>query len=403
MEQRFVYADHSATTGVRPEVLEAMLPYLKEEYGNPSSIYKKARTAKEALEKARDQVAKAIGAKSATEVFFTGSGTEADNWALKGIFEAYANKGNHIITTAVEHHAILHTCEYLEKVRGAKITYLPVDSEGFVRLDALKDAITDETILVSVIAANNEIGTINPIKEIAEICHEKGVLLHVDAVQAIGNIPIDVQEMGIDLLSMSGHKFYAPKGVGALYVKKGVRLPSFIHGGDQERKKRAATENIPGIVGMGVAIELAVAEMEERNRTLIPLRDRLINEIEEKIPFAKLNGPREKRLPGHVNFSFEFVEGESLLLLLDMAGICASSGSACTSGSLDPSHVLMAIGLPHEIAHGSLRLTLGRENTAEDVDYIMEKLPPIVERLREMSPLYEDYLNGNTQPIIMKK
>ncbi len=403
MEQRFVYADHSATTGVRPEVLEAMLPYLKEEYGNPSSIYKKARTAKEALEKARDQVAKAIGAKSATEVFFTGSGTEADNWALKGIFEAYANKGNHIITTAVEHHAILHTCEYLEKVRGAKITYLPVDSEGFVRLDALKDAITDETILVSVIVANNEIGTINPIKEIAEICHEKGVLLHVDAVQAIGNIPIDVQEMGIDLLSMSGHKFYAPKGVGALYVKKGVRLPSFIHGGDQERKKRAATENIPGIVGMGVAIELAVAEMEERNRTLIPLRDRLINEIEEKIPFAKLNGPREKRLPGHVNFSFEFVEGESLLLLLDMAGICASSGSACTSGSLDPSHVLMAIGLPHEIAHGSLRLTLGRENTAEDVDYIMEKLPPIVERLREMSPLYEDYLNGNTQPIIMKK
>ena len=403
MEQRFVYADHSATTGVRPEVLEAMLPYLKEEYGNPSSIYKKARTAKEALEKARDQVAKAIGAKSATEVFFTGSGTEADNWALKGIFEAYANKGNHIITTAVEHHAILHTCEYLEKVRGAKITYLPVDSEGFVRLDALKDAITDETILVSVIAANNELGTINPIKEIAEICHEKGVLLHVDAVQAIGNIPIDVQEMGIDLLSMSGHKFYAPKGVGALYVKKGVRLPSFIHGGDQERKKRAATENIPGIVGMGVAIELAVAEMEERNRTLIPLRDRLINEIEEKIPFAKLNGPREKRLPGHVNFSFEFIEGESLLLLLDMAGICASSGSACTSGSLDPSHVLMAIGLPHEIAHGSLRLTLGRENTAEDVDYIMEKLPPIVERLREMSPLYEDYLNGNTQPIIMKK
>ena len=403
MEQRFVYADHYATTGVRPEVLEAMLPYLKEEYGNPSSIYKKARTAKEALEKARDQVAKAIGAKSATEVFFTGSGTEADNWALKGIFEAYANKGSHIITTAVEHHAILHTCEYLEKVRGAKITYLPVDSEGFVRLDALKDAISDETILVSVIAANNEIGTINPIKEIAEICHEKGVLLHVDAVQAIGNIPIDVQEMGIDLLSMSGHKFYAPKGVGALYVKKGVRLPSFIHGGDQERKKRAATENIPSIVGMGVAIELAVAEMEERNRTLIPLRDRLINEIEEKIPFAKLNGPREKRLPGHVNFSFEFIEGESLLLLLDMAGICASSGSACTSGSLDPSHVLMAIGLPHEIAHGSLRLTLGRENTAEDVDYIMEKLPPIVERLREMSPLYEDYLNGNTQPIIMKK
>ncbi|MBR2264870.1 MAG: cysteine desulfurase NifS [Firmicutes bacterium] len=403
MEQRFVYADHSATTGVRPEVLEAMLPYLKEEYGNPSSIYKKARSAKEALEKARGQVAKAIGAKNTTEVFFTGSGTEADNWALKGIFEAYANKGNHIITTAVEHHAILHTCDYLEKVRGAKITYLPVDAEGFVKLDELEKSITDETILVSIIAANNEIGTINPIEEISRICHEKGVLLHIDAVQAIGNIPIDVEAMGIDLLSISAHKFYAPKGVGALYVRKGVRLPSFIHGGDQERKKRAATENIPGIVGMGVAIELAVNEMEERNKTLIPLRDRLIREIEEKIPFAKLNGPREKRLPGHVNFSFEFIEGESLLLLLDMAGICASSGSACTSGSLDPSHVLMAIGLPHEIAHGSLRLTLGRENTEEDVDYIMEKLPPIVERLREMSPLYEDFVNGNVQPIIMKK
>ncbi|MCR5005447.1 MAG: aminotransferase class V-fold PLP-dependent enzyme, partial [Clostridiales bacterium] len=320
-----------------------------------------------------------------------------------GIFEAYGNKGNHIITTAVEHHAILHTCDYLEKVRGAKITYLPVDAEGFVKLDELEKAITDETILVSIIAANNEIGTINPIEEISRICHEKGVLLHIDAVQAIGNIPIDVEAMGIDLLSISAHKFYAPKGVGALYVRKGVRLPSFIHGGDQERKKRAATENIPGIVGMGVAIELAVNEMEERNKTLIPLRDRLIREIEEKIPFAKLNGPREKRLPGHVNFSFEFIEGESLLLLLDMAGICASSGSACTSGSLDPSHVLMAIGLPHEIAHGSLRLTLGRENTEEDVDYIMEKLPPIVERLREMSPLYEDFVNGNVQPIIMKK
>ena len=403
MEQRFVYADHSATTGVRPEVLEAMLPYLKEEYGNPSSIYKKARSAKEALEKAREQVAKAIGAKNTTEIFFTGSGTEADNWALKGVFEGYANKGNHIITTAVEHHAILHTCDYLEKVRGAKVTYLPVDSEGFVQLDAMKEAITDETILVSVIAANNEIGTINPLEEISKICHEKGVLFHVDAVQAIGNIPIDVEAMGIDLLSISAHKFYAPKGVGALYVRKGVRLPSFIHGGDQERKKRAATENIPGIVGMGVAIELAVAEMEERNEKLIPMRDRLIREIEAKIPHAKLNGPRENRLPGHVNFSFEFIEGESLLLLLDMAGICASSGSACTSGSLDPSHVLMAIGLPHEIAHGSLRLTLGRENTEEDVDYILEKLPPIVERLREMSPLYEDYINGNVQPIIMKK
>lgn len=390
--ERMVYADHSATTGVRPEVLEAMLPYLKEEYGNPSSIYKIARSSKEALENARKQVQRAIGAKEATEIYFTSGGTEADNWALKGIFEAYGSKGNHIITTAVEHHAVLHTCEYLEKVRGAKITYLPVDSEGFVKLDALRDAITDQTILVSVIAANNEIGTINPITEIGKICHEMGILFHVDAVQAIGNMPINVQEMNIDMLSLSAHKFYGPKGVGALYVRKGVKLPSFIHGGAQERKRRASTENVPGIVGMGKAIELVNEEMEEHIRTMVPLRDYLIDEILKRVPFVRLNGPRTRRLPGHVNFSFQFIEGESLLLLLDMAGICASSGSACTSGSLDPSHVLMAIGLPHEIAHGSLRLTLGRENTKEDVDYIIEKIPPIVERLREMSPLYEDYL-----------
>lgn len=391
---RMVYADHSATTGVRPEVLEAMLPYLQGEYGNPSSIYKVARKSKEALENARKQVQKALNAQAATEIYFTSGGTEADNWALKGIFEAYGNKGNHIITTAVEHHAILHTCEYLEKTRGARITYLPVDAEGFVKLDALRDAITPETILVSVIAANNEIGTISPLIEIGRICHEMGVLFHVDAVQAIGNTPIDVQAMNIDLLSLSAHKFYGPKGVGALYVKKGIKIPSFIHGGAQERKKRASTENVPGIVGLGKAIELVMAEMDEHIAHMVPLRDYLIDQIMEKVPFTKLNGSREKRLPGHANFSFQFIEGESLLLMLDMCGICASSGSACTSGSLDPSHVLMAIGLPHEIAHGSLRLTLGRENTKEDVDYIIEKLPPIVERLREMSPLYEDYLKN---------
>ncbi len=395
--ERMVYADHSATTGVRPEVLDAMLPYLKEEYGNPSSIYKIARNSKNAIEEARKQVQKAIGARDPDEIYFTGGGTEADNWAIKGVFEACANKGSHIVTTAVEHHAVLHTCEYLEKVRGARITYLPVDSEGFVKMDALREAITDETVLVSVIFANNEIGTINPVAEIGAICREKGVLFHVDAVQAVGNVPIDVEEMKIDLLSMSGHKFYGPKGVGALYIRKGVKLPPFLHGGAQERKRRAGTENVAGIVGMGRAIELAAAELDEHIRRLSPLRDYLIDEILKRVPFTRLNGPRENRLPGHANFSFQFIEGESLLLLLDMAGICASSGSACTSGSLDPSHVLMAIGLPHEIAHGSLRLTLGRENTKEDVDYILEKIPPIVDRLRDMSPLYEDYLKHHPE------
>ena len=392
MKNRIVYADHSATTAVRPEVLEAMLPYFTQQYGNPSSIYQIAQESKAALEEARKQVAKGIGAK-AREIYFTGCGTEADNWAIKGIADALASKGKHIITSCVEHHAILHTCEYLEK-HGYRVTYLPVDSEGVVSIQALKEALNDETILVSIMMANNEIGTINPIEEIGAICREKKVLFHVDAVQALGTLPIDVEAMHIDMLSMSAHKLYGPKGVGALYVRKGVRLPSFIHGGAQESKRRAGTENVAGIVGFGKAVELATAEMQERNERLRQMRDRLIDGVLASIPHARLNGARYNRLPGHANFSFEFIEGESMLMLLDMNGIYASSGSACTSGSLDPSHVLLAIGLPHEVAHGSLRLTLGRENTMEDVDYILEKLPPIVQRLREMSPLYEDFIKN---------
>ena len=390
---RIVYADHSATTAVRPEVLEAMLPYFSENYGNPSSIYKIAQKSKVAVDNARHQVAQAIGAADG-EIYFTGCGTEADNWALKSIAENYANKGNHIITSAVEHHAILHTCQYLEK-KGIRVTYLPVDKDGQVSVESLREAIDDQTILVSIMMANNEIGTINPIAELGAVCKEKGVLFHVDAVQAVGTLPIDVKAMNIDMLSMSAHKFYGPKGVGALYVRKGIRLKPFMHGGAQENKHRAGTENVPGIVGMGKAIELAEAEREANAQRLQAMRDRLIAGIEEKIPYARLNGSRTQRLPGHVNFSFQFIEGESLLMLLDFCGICASSGSACTSGSLDPSHVLLAIGLPHEIAHGSLRLTLGRENTMEDVEYILEKLPPIVERLRAMSPLYEDFMKQN--------
>jgi len=393
MESRVVYADHSATTAVRPEVLEAMLPYFSERYGNPSSIYQIAQESKSALEKAREQVARGIGAK-AREIFFTGCGTEADNWAIKGVAEKYAQKGRHIITSAVEHHAVLHSCEFLEK-HGYSITYLPVDAEGTVSVEALKEALDDETILVSIMMANNEIGTINPIAEIGAICHEKGVLFHVDAVQALGTLPIDVESMQIDMLSMSAHKLYGPKGVGALYIRKGIQLPSFIHGGAQESRRRAGTENVAGIVGFGKAVELATAEMKERNQRLQQMRDHLIEGVLERIPHARLNGARYNRLPGHVNFSFEFVEGESLLMLLDMNGIYASSGSACTSGSLDPSHVLLAIVLPHEIAHGSLRMTFGRENTMEDIDYILEKLPPIVQRLRDMSPLYEDYMKKN--------
>lgn len=387
MGEKFIYMDHAATTAVKQEVLEAMLPYFTEKYGNASSIYSLGRESKKAIEDARDRVAAALGAQS-KEIFFTGSGTEADNWAIKGVAYANKSKGNHIITTAIEHHAILHTCQYLES-DGFEVTYLPVDENGLVSPEQVRNAIKPNTILITIMFANNEIGTIQPIAEIGKIAKEKKVYFHTDAVQAIGNVPINVEEMNIDLLSLSAHKFYGPKGIGALYIRKGTKIVSFLHGGAQERGRRASTENVAAIVGLGKAIEIASKNIEEYNQKLISLRDRTIKEITAKIPFVKLNGDRYKRLPGNVNFSFEFIEGESLLLMLDMKGIAASSGSACTSGSLDPSHVLLAIGLPHEIAHGSLRLTFGEENTQQDIDYLMEVLPVIVQRLREMSPLYE--------------
>jgi len=387
MSDRSIYLDHAATTPVRKEVVDVMLPYFTEKYGNPSSIYSIGRASKKAIEEAREKVAKAIGAEP-REIFFTGSGTEADNWAIKGVAYANRQKGRHIITTAIEHHAVLHTCQYLES-DGFDVTYLPVDSDGLVTAEQVRAAIRPDTILITIMFANNEIGTIQPIAEIGAIAREKGIYFHTDAVQAMGNIRINVSEMNIDMLSMSSHKFYGPKGIGALYVRKGVKLTSFMHGGAQERGRRASTENVPAIVGLAKALEIATENMNQYNRKLIALRDRTIEEIQKKVPFVKLNGHREKRLPGNVNFSFEFIEGESLLLMLDMKGIAASSGSACTSGSLDPSHVLLAIGLPHEIAHGSLRITFGEENTDKDVDYLMEVLPEIVQRLREMSPLYE--------------
>lgn len=387
MSDRSIYLDHAATTPVRKEVVDVMLPYFTEKYGNPSSIYSIGRASKKAIEEAREKVAKAIGAEP-REIFFTGSGTEADNWAIKGVAYANRQKGRHIITTAIEHHAVLHTCQYLES-DGFEVTYLPVDSDGLVTAEQVRAAIRPDTILITIMFANNEIGTIQPIAEIGAIAREKGIYFHTDAVQAMGNIRINVSEMNIDMLSMSSHKFYGPKGIGALYVRKGVKLTSFMHGGAQERGRRASTENVPAIVGLAKALEIATENMDQYNRKLIALRDRTIEEIQKKVPFVKLNGHREKRLPGNVNFSFEFIEGESLLLMLDMKGIAASSGSACTSGSLDPSHVLLAIGLPHEIAHGSLRITFGEENTDKDVDYLMEVLPEIVQRLREMSPLYE--------------
>lgn len=392
MADKFIYFDHAATTYVKPEVLEAMLPYFTEKYGNASSVYSIGRESKKAIEESRDKVAAAIGAQS-REIYFTGSGSEADNWAIKGV--AYANKakGNHIITSSIEHHAVLHTCQYLES-DGFEVTYLPVDENGLVNPEDVKKAIKPSTILITIMFANNEIGTIQPIAEIGKVAREAGVYFHTDAVQAIGNVPINVAEMNIDLLSLSAHKFYGPKGTGALYIRKGVKITSFMHGGAQERGRRASTENIAGIVGLGKAIELATSNMEEHNKHLLALRERTIEEITKKIPFIKLNGDRQKRLPGNVNFSFEYIEGESLLLMLDMKGIAASSGSACTSGSLDPSHVLMAIGLPHEIAHGSLRVSFGEKNTQEDVDYLLEVLPMIVERLREMSPLYESVKNS---------
>lgn len=390
---RRVYFDYSATTPMKKEVLEEMLPFFNTDFGNPSSIHSYGRQGKTALDIARDRVAKTLNAKS-EEIFFTGGGSEADNWAIKGAAFANRAKGNHIITTKIEHHAVLHTCEYLAK-EGFEVTYLDVDQYGLIDLDELKNAIKENTILITIMYANNEIGTIQPIKEIAQLAKEKNIIFHTDAVQAYGNEIIDVHELGVDLLSISAHKVYGPKGVGALYIRKGLRIHQLIHGGAQEKRRRAGTENIPGIVGFGKAAELAYENMESHINKMETMRNRLIKEIMETIPYTKLNGHPTKRLPGNVNISFEFIEGESLLLSLDMVGIAASSGSACTSGSLDPSHVLMAIGLSHEIAHGSLRLTVGDFNTEEDVDYVIEKLPPIVDRLRQMSPLYEKVKGGN--------
>ena len=388
---KMIYLDNAATTKTAPEVVEAMLPYFTEMYGNPSSVYDFAGKSKDAVTKGREQIANVLGAQK-EEIYFTAGGSEADNLALKATFEAYKSKGNHIITTKIEHHAILHTCEYLEKERGAKITYLDVDENGVVKLDELEKAITPETILISVMFANNEIGTLQPIKEIGMIAKEHGILFHTDAVQAFGQVPINVDELGIDMLSSSGHKLNGPKGIGFLYIRKGVKIRSFVHGGAQERKRRAGTENVPGIVGFGVAAERAMHSMADRTAKEVLVRDHLISRITSEIPYVKLNGHPKKRLPNNVNVSFQFVEGESMLLMLDSFGICASSGSACTSGSLDPSHVLLAIGLPHEIAHGSLRLTLSEETTMEDADFVVDKLKDIVANLRSMSPLYEDFI-----------
>ena len=392
---KLIYLDNAATTKTASEVVEAMIPYFTESYGNPSSVYGFASKNKEAITKQRDIIADALGAKS-NEIYFTAGGSESDNWALKATAEAYKSKGNHIITTKIEHHAILHTGEYLEK-EGFEVTYLDVDEEGAVKLDDLKAAIRPTTILISVMFANNEIGTIQPIKEIGEIAKEHGILFHTDAVQAFGQVPINVDEYHIDMLSASGHKLNGPKGIGFLYIRKGVKIRSFVHGGGQERKRRAGTENVPGIVGMGTATMRAVQTMKERTEKEIELRDYLIKRVLDEIPYTRLNGHPEKRLPNNANFSFRFIEGESLLIMLDMKGICASSGSACTSGSLDPSHVLLAIGLPHEIAHGSLRLTLSEETTKEDIDYVVESLKEIVTNLRNMSPLYEDFVKKNNK------
>lgn len=385
--ENYIYMDNAATTTMKEEVLEEMLPFFREGYGNPSSVYSLGSRSKMAVENSREKIAKIIGA-SKREIYFTSSGSEADNWAIKGIAYGNISKGNHIITTKIEHQAVFHTCEYLQK-NGFEITYLDVDEYGLIDLEQLKNSIRDETILISVIYANNEIGTIQPIKEIGEIAKANGVYFHTDAVQAVGHINIDVKELNIDLLSMSAHKFYGPKGVGALYIRQGVKIDPIISGGGQERNKRAGTENVPGIVGMGKAIELAYENLEENNNRLERLRDILIDKIQSNIKHTKLNGHPKLRLPGNVNISFEFIEGESLLLSLDFEGIAGSSGSACTSGSLDPSHVLLAIGLSHEVAHGSLRLSLGDFNTEEELEYVVEKLIKIVERLRNMSPLYD--------------
>ena len=387
-----IYLDNAATTKTAPEVVDAMLPYFSEYYGNASTIYSLGAESKKAMDHARQTIADSLGAKP-EEIYFTAGGSESDNWALKATAEAYASKGKHIITTKIEHHAILHTCEYLEK-RGFEITYLNVDRDGLISLDELKAAIRPDTILISVMFANNEIGTIEPIAEIGEIAKEHGVLFHTDAVQAYAQVPIHVDEMHIDMLSASGHKLNGPKGIGFLYIRKGVKIRSFVHGGAQERSRRAGTENIPGIVGLGAAVERAMRIMDSKTRKEIELRDYLIGRLENEIPHCWLNGHRTKRLPNNINFSFLFIEGESMLIMLDMKGICASSGSACTSGSLDPSHVLLAIGLKHEEAHGSLRLTLSEDSTKEEMDFVAEEVKKIVQRLRDMSPLYEDFLKS---------
>lgn len=392
-EKKFIYLDHAATTAARPEVVEAMLPYFTEKFGNPSSVYTFSQQNKAVITQCRDVIANSLNAKS-NEIYFTAGGSESDNWALKATAEAYASKGKHIITTKIEHHAILHTAQYLEQ-RGFEVTYLDVDENGLVKLDQLKASIRPDTILISVMFANNEIGTIEPIKEIGEIAHEHGIIFHTDAVQAYGQVPIDVDEYHIDMLSASGHKLNGPKGIGFLYIRTGLKLRSFIHGGAQERSRRAGTENVTGIVGLAKAVEIAFATMEERTKKETAMRDHLIDRLLAEVPYARLNGHRTKRLPNNVNISFQFIEGESMLIMLDMKGICASSGSACTSGSLDPSHVLLAIGLPHEIAHGSLRMTLGEENTMEEMDYVADQIKEIVTKLRAMSPLYEDFVKKN--------
>lgn len=388
--KKIIYLDNAATTRTAPEVVDAMLPYFTEYYGNASTVYDLGAKSKEAISKARETIAGALGAEE-NEIYFTAGGSESDNWALKATAEAYKDKGNHIITSKIEHHAILHTCEYLEK-NGFEVTYLDVDENGVIKLDQLKAAIRPTTILISIMFANNEIGTIEPIAEVGRIAKEHGILFHTDAVQAFGQVPINVDEMHIDMLSASGHKLNGPKGIGFLYIRKGVKIRSFIHGGAQERKRRAGTENVPGIVGLGKATELALASMKERTDKERELRDYMMTRILKEVPFTRVNGSRTSRLPNNVNFCFQFIEGESLLIMLDMDGICGSSGSACTSGSLDPSHVLLAIGLPHEIAHGSLRLTLGADTTKEDIDFTIESIKRIVAQLREMSPLYADYV-----------
>ena len=390
---RLIYLDHAATTATRPEVVEAMLPYFTENYGNPSSVYKFSNGSKDAIANARDVIAKSLNADS-KDIYFTAGGSESDNWALKETARVYKTKGKHIITSKIEHHAILHTCEFLEK-EGFEVTYVGVDENGIIKMEELKKAIRPDTILISVMFANNEIGTIQPIKEIGALAREKGILFHTDAVQAYGQLPIDVDEYNIDMLSASGHKLNGPKGIGFLYIRKGIKIRNLIHGGGQERARRAGTENVPGIVGLGKAVEIAIDTMDKRSAYEAKLRDYLIDRVLAEIPYTRLNGDRNKRLPNNANFSFQFIEGESLLIMLDMAGICGSSGSACTSGSLDPSHVLLGIGLPHEIAHGSLRLTLGDENTKEEIDYVIDKLKEIVQKLRDMSPLYEDFIKSN--------